>query len=131
MHALDSLTCELQTLNTEDKQAVDDITDKIVEPENVLPSLQITEDTTHTDLDKKQIENKQLLHTLEKKKIEASGFLPDIIRQFSNRNENPLQEAEIVFTESHITCMANLRSHVTGRDTVKLNENANQPKLWL
>ena len=31
MHALDSFTCELQTLNTEQELAVDGITDRIVE----------------------------------------------------------------------------------------------------
>ena len=38
VNVLDSSTQELQTLNGEQKQAVDDITDKILDPEKVLAS---------------------------------------------------------------------------------------------
>ena len=41
---------------------------------------------------KKQIEKKQLLNTVTQKKTVAENFLTDIIRQFSSRNNNLLQE---------------------------------------
>ena len=52
MHVLDSPMYELETLNTEQKQAVDDITDRIVELEKVLAS-QLTVDYTITFLENK------------------------------------------------------------------------------
>ena len=77
---------EIQTLNTKQKQTVDDITDRIVELEEELASLQITADTT----DKAQAEKKQLLYSIRQKKIEVDNFLPDTIKQFSNSKKNPL-----------------------------------------
>ena len=109
MYALESLTYESQTLNTEQKHAADDITDKIVELEKVLVALKVTTDNTHIDLDKEQVEKKQLWHTVRQKKTEAEKSFTDIIRQFSNRNRKPPQEPEMASTKFHITSMARLR----------------------
>ena len=49
VHVLDFLTHELQTMNTEQIQAIGDITDRIAEQVKTLVSLQITADTTHAD----------------------------------------------------------------------------------
>ena len=57
---------------------------------------------------KKQVENKQLLHTIRKKKTAAENLLTEIIRQFSNRN-NPLQEPEVASNKFHVMSMDNQR----------------------
>ena len=56
MHVVDSLTQELKTLTIEEKQTVDDITDRIVELEKALVLLQITIHSKHGGLDKKNRE---------------------------------------------------------------------------
>ena len=45
----DLLGQDLETLNVEHKQKVDDISDRIVDWEKLLASLQITADSKHTD----------------------------------------------------------------------------------
>ena len=46
VHVHDSFTHELQTLNPEQKHAVDDITDNIIELQKVIALLQLTVDNT-------------------------------------------------------------------------------------
>ena len=53
MHVLNALVQELQSLNVEEKQAVDDITDRIVDIDKVLALLQITADSKCTNPDNK------------------------------------------------------------------------------
>ena len=59
MHVLDSLTETLQTLDIELKMADECCTERIVKLENVLASLQITNDSKHTDSDRKYSETEQ------------------------------------------------------------------------
>ena len=73
MHALDSLTHELQDLNREQKQAADDITDILVELEKALASLYITEENTHTDLENKEIERGNCYIQLDRSKLKQKS----------------------------------------------------------
>ena len=54
MHVHDSFMHELLSLNIEQKQVVEDITDRIVEVEKALDSLKVTVDNIDTDIGHKQ-----------------------------------------------------------------------------
>ena len=73
MHAFDSLTHGLQTLNTE-KQAVDDITNRLVELEKALASLHHTADSKIADQENEKIERRKLLHIISKIKLKQKPF---------------------------------------------------------
>ena len=125
MHASYSLTHELKTLNTEQKQDVDDIIDKKLEQEKTLASLNITADNTNSNMHNNQVSTKHLLHTIKHKKSEAEKFLTDIIRQFGDGNKDV---APIKF---HITSMTNLRPLLSRKSFVRPNITIDQPNLQI
>ena len=90
VYASDLITHQLETLNREHKQAVGDITDRIVELEKALAPLQITADNTHIDVDKEQKGSNYCMQL--DRENEAENILADIVGQFSNKNKNSLQE---------------------------------------
>ena len=68
-------------------------------------------------------------HTNKQNKTEVENCSTDIIRQFSSRNKNPLQEPVIVLTKFHITDMTNQRPILAEGDFIIGSQNANQPNL--
>ena len=118
----------IETLNTGQKQAVDDMADRIVE-KGVGITSGTAADNKHSDFENNQKDRNHLLHTIRQNKFEAKNILTDIIRPFSDRNKNPLQRPCIASTEFHITGMANPRPPFSGGNPVRADQNINQHYL--
>ena len=80
VHVLTSLIHELQTLHMVQKHTVDDITDRIVELEKALISLQLAVHNTNTDLENEQTKkNKIAALNIGKRKLKQERFLTECV----------------------------------------------------
>ena len=67
------------------------MTNRIVELEKLLVSIQFIAESNDTDWDQKRGKNKQFQQKLGKGKLEAENLLTDISRQLSHQNKKPSQ----------------------------------------